>query len=374
MDAQEPHDAAGDSRIRVWDAPTRIFHWLYVACFVAAWLMLDAARLDWHVLAGYIALGLLVFRVAWGFVGTRHARFRSFAAGPRAVAGYLRGIIGRKSPHLAGHNPAGGWSILAMLALGLAIGASGIVALGAMHGYGPLAVLANSDSALALRELHEILAWILLALVPIHLAGVALGSFVNRENLVRAMIDGRKSGLDCADAVAPHTLLACLMVAVAAAGAFAYRRHADDAISSAGKAPHAPADANAKAWNEECGSCHFAFPPALAPARVWLAMIDPATTHFGETLDLSAGRRAQLEHFAAAHSAEHEAGWVAERTRRADWGAQRITATPFWRRLHRDLDFEALKRSGRVAAAYDCGACHRDAASGKFEPRAIQSQ
>jgi cytochrome b len=374
LKAEERTAAEGAARIRVWDAPTRTFHWLYVAAFAAAWLTLDTTLLDWHVLAGYVALGLLAFRVAWGFAGTHHARFASFAAGPGAVWRYLRGLQRREPIHYAGHNPAGGWSIFLMVALGIAIGVTGILALGAMYGYGPLASTASPSSAATLREVHEVLAWILLALVPIHLAGVAVGSLAGRENLVRSMIDGRKNASGDSSGVASRTLIAISLVAVAAAGAIAYRRHADTAIASARKPLKATAgDAMEKAWNDECGSCHFAFPASLAPERIWRAMLEPTADHFGEALDLAAPRRAALTTYAASHSADRVAPtWLAERLSHTEWRSQRITGTPFWRRRHDDIDFAALKKSGRVASAIDCAACHHDAASGGFAPRAIE--
>ena len=369
----QPNAAVGATRIRVWDAPTRVFHWLYVACFVAAWLTLDTTMLDWHVLAGYVALGLLVFRVAWGFAGTAHARFASFAAGPREVLRYLRGLLERKPVHFVGHNPAGGWSIFLMLALGIAIGMTGIVALGAMYGYGPIEIPGAVDAQL-MRQVHEALAWILLALVPLHLAGVAAGSLAARENLARSMIDGRKSAAGDAPGVASRTVVAISLVCVAAAAAIGYRRHADAAIAVARKAPGANSgNAAEKLWVGECGSCHYAFPATLAPERVWREMLDPASDHFGESLDLAAPRRATLGAYAAANSADHAPGtWLMQRMSRSEWRSGRITGTAFWRHRHQDIDFAALKKSGRVASATDCGACHHDAASGKFEPRAIE--
>src|SRR5258708_26289742 len=147
--------------------------------------------LDWHVLAGYVALGLLVFRVAWGFAGTAHARFASFAAGPREVMRYLRGLAERKPPHFVGHNPAGGWSIFVMLALGIAIGISGIVALGAMYGYGPIEIPGAIDAQL-MRQVHEALAWILLAPVPLPPAGVVAGNPAAPADPARPVVDRRQ--------------------------------------------------------------------------------------------------------------------------------------------------------------------------------------
>jgi cytochrome b len=116
--------------VRVWDAPVRIFHWLMVLSFAGAWLTAESER--WrlvHVTLGYTMAGLVVFRLVWGVVGTRHARFADFVRGPAAVGRYLRSLLQRRPEPHAGHNPAGGWAILALLVLAVlatpTLGASG---------------------------------------------------------------------------------------------------------------------------------------------------------------------------------------------------------------------------------------------------------
>ena len=168
---------------RVWDLPVRVFHWALVACFAGAYLLGDTER--WrhvHVMLGYTALGLIAFRLLWGFVGTRHARFRAFAYGPRAAVRYLRDeVAGRATRHL-GHNPAGSWAVYGLLALGLATGITGYL------GY-------NEIGGETFEEVHEVLANAWLALVVLHVLGVVFSSVAHRESLVRAMVTGRKRGL-----------------------------------------------------------------------------------------------------------------------------------------------------------------------------------
>jgi cytochrome b len=166
--------------IRVWDLPTRLFHWLLVASFVGAFLTADSERhRDVHVLFGVTLVGLIAFRLLWGAVGTRYARFRSFAFGPRAVLRDLRSIATLRPVRHVGHTPAGAWAIWLMLGLGVLVGASG---------YGA------SEGVAWLEDAHEALAWTLLAVVAVHVTGVGLGSVLHRENLVAAMITGRKRG------------------------------------------------------------------------------------------------------------------------------------------------------------------------------------
>lgn len=177
------NDAApAKSRILVWDLPVRLFHWMLATAFAGAWLTADSERWrDLHVMLGYTAGMLVVLRIAWGVVGTRHARFASFLRGPRRVLDYLRSLVLGMPEHSVGHNPAGGWAIVALLALTLAIVATGLLVEGDAGPKG-------------LDDVHEALATAMLVVVGLHVAGVVVGSLAHRENLVRAMFTGRKLG------------------------------------------------------------------------------------------------------------------------------------------------------------------------------------
>jgi cytochrome b len=169
-------------RILVWDLPTRLFHWLLAGTFAGAWLTADSERwIDVHAMLGYTFAGLIAFRLAWGFIGTRYARFASFVAGPKPVLRYLKSIVSLRPEHHVGHNPAGGWAVLALLALG---------ALTALTGYATF----NDYGGHWLEELHEGAAGAMLTLVFVHIGAVLLSSLMHRENLVRAMITGFKHG------------------------------------------------------------------------------------------------------------------------------------------------------------------------------------
>ena len=170
-------------RILVWDLPTRLFHWLLAASFAGSWLTAESERWrDVHVVLGYTFAGLIVFRLLWGLIGSRYARFSSFVKGPSAVARYLRSLLGPSPEHHVGHNPAGGWAVIALLGLGLATALSGFMTYSDLGGH-------------FMEELHEGAAGAMLALVAVHIAAVLLSSLLHRENLVAAMISGFKRGL-----------------------------------------------------------------------------------------------------------------------------------------------------------------------------------
>ena len=170
------------TRILVWDIPTRVFHWLLAGSFAGAFLTAESETWrDLHVLLGYTVVGLIGFRLLWGLIGTRYARFRSFAFRPTQVLAYLKSLLGRSPQHYVGHNPAGSWVIYGLLVLGLITGVSGYLTY-------------NEIGGDWLEELHEGAANSMLALVGVHIAGVLVSSLLHRENLVRSMITGYKTG------------------------------------------------------------------------------------------------------------------------------------------------------------------------------------
>jgi cytochrome b len=167
-------------RILVWDAPTRVFHWLQALSFGAAYLTAFSERLrNYHVALGYILLGLLVFRLLWGFIGTRYARFRSFLFNPKEIVVYLLTMVKGKPAHYLGHNPAGSVSVWLLLALGLFICVTGVLAL-------------QDDASDVVVDMHGVATNVMLGVILLHLIGVLMSSILHRENLVRSMFTGFK--------------------------------------------------------------------------------------------------------------------------------------------------------------------------------------
>ena len=178
----EPRATRSIRNVLIWDAPVRVFHWLMVLSFAGAWLTAESER--WrlaHVTLGYTMAGLVAFRIVWGLIGTRHARFPSFVKGPAAVARYLRSLVVGQPEHHAGHNPAGALAILALLAMTLAVAATGWA-------------LYNEVGGHWLEELHEGAASLMLAIVGVHVAAVVLASWLHRSNLIAAILTGRRLG------------------------------------------------------------------------------------------------------------------------------------------------------------------------------------
>lgn len=176
-------------KVRVWDLPTRLFHWSLLALVVVAWLTGEeegAAVI--HRMAGEAVAGLLVFRVVWGFIGGEHARFADFAAGPDAIIAHVRDLLGKSPTRHLGHNPLGGVAVFLLLLNLAVIVATGLFS-GGEHNAGPFAGLWGNN----LSEVHEVAFRVLQALVAVHILGVVVETIRGRDPLVPAMITGRKT-------------------------------------------------------------------------------------------------------------------------------------------------------------------------------------
>ena len=179
---------------RVWDLPPRLFHWsLVLLVGINLFLIGPRGGLDTviHFVAGYLVLGLLVFRLAWGFVGSPRSRFRDFVHRWPAVSAYLGRLARFDPPHSVGHNPVGGWMIMLLLAILGTMIATGLFATG-RHGAGPLAVLLPVAWTAIAGSIHELVSNLLIGLIIVHVAGVAAEWLLTGDNLVRAMLNGRK--------------------------------------------------------------------------------------------------------------------------------------------------------------------------------------
>ena len=221
------------STVQVWDLLIRIFHWSLLICFIIAYLTSEEENI-WHIYSGYAVLGLIVFRLIWGLIGTRYARFNNFIYPPAAVFTYLKELLNRTPRHYAGHNPAGGWMIIALLISLFLVTISGLQLYAIEEGLGPLAgntgsltIIENANASSHeeeddddehgyevgeqvssghsltrttheqeeefWEEFHEVTTNITLLLILLHVAGVFVSGHLHHENLVKAMITGNKT-------------------------------------------------------------------------------------------------------------------------------------------------------------------------------------
>ncbi len=184
----------GKNLIKVWDLPTRIFHWLLVALVVVSFttVKIGGNAMPYHQKSGYIILALLFFRIAWGFFGSRSSRFVSFVCSPATVLRYAAGLLRPGASRYLGHNPLGAWSIIAMLLVLLVQSGTGLFANDDIFTEGPLARLISKATSDWLTRIHRLNADVIVILVIIHVTAVIFYLLVKRDNLIRPMITGYK--------------------------------------------------------------------------------------------------------------------------------------------------------------------------------------
>lgn len=184
----------GKVTIRVWDLPVRIFHWLVAVLVLSAWITKEIGgnAMTYHMWIGYTVLALVLFRLIWGFVGSRHARFSDFVRGPVTVIRYVFGSSKTPGSVSHGHNPAGGWSVLALLTCLLVQAVTGLFANDEIVVEGPLVSRVGQDVSNWITTIHRYNFNVLLGLIGLHIAAVFFYLFAKRENLILPMITGRK--------------------------------------------------------------------------------------------------------------------------------------------------------------------------------------
>ena len=367
--ATSPTGSSG--KIIVWDLPTRIFHWLLVSGFITAWLSSDDNRyLDIHVFAGYSFFGLLMFRFLWGAVGSHYARFRAFAYDWPSAFAYVKALMSGQAGRYLGHNPAGSWAIFIMLALGICVALSGMLVFGGEEGHGPLRGWINFDIGSAGKDIHELCAWAMLLVVIVHVGGVVFESVLHKDNLVWAMITGKKDGGEGAPSASTHGWVGVLLLALVVAGGFTYfRGYLTETATQRYRPFQGPKLADNATWRKECGECHLAYHPTLLPARSWLKMMEQQSEHFGESLGLDADTTKSITDFLVKNAAESGASEPAHKINKSvpkNETPLRVTETEYWKHKHGEID-EKYWKAKKVGGKGNCEACHLDAKDGTFE-------
>ncbi len=358
----------------VWDLPTRLFHWLLVAAVATALLTGFVTPESWmgvHLAAGYLIVVLLVFRLIWGLLGPEYSRIASMVRATRRLPEHVRGLLLLRPPDHLGHNPAGSVMILALFGVLTALVVTGLMVQGGEEKQGPLAGIASYALGHGAKGIHEVLVWLLLAMIAGHLAGVLVETWLLRSPLVRAMITGWIP-LPAGTPLPEHARVARPAAALACLAAFTVVSVVALAVLSRLPPLGMPAMPMDRAWAAECGDCHQPFHPSLLPRASWAALMGDLGDHFGEDASLPEAKAAEIAAFLDTYAAE---AWDTEAARRfavvSPGEPLRITATPFWVAKHADVPPEQFS-AAPVQTKANCAACHTDAASGRFDDQAIR--
>ena len=358
--------------VRVWDLPTRLYHWSQAALVATALITGFVAPAWWmgiHVWVGYGLVALIVFRLVWGVYGSHFSRFANFIHAPAAILAHARKLIRGEPAGSIGHTPLGSLMVFALIAVIALIGITGLLALGGMENQGPLAAFVGFSTGAAAREAHKLASLVVIGLIGLHLVGVFVESWLGRENLIAAMLTGRKPVAVIAAFVrrqpARHATAAIVIAVVLAV-----------IVLAAGAASRLPpsgliAMPVLKAYQSECSACHEAYHPSLLPRASWAQMMAHLDNHFGEDASLDPATTKAIAAWLNTYASESWDTEAANRLRSVDPADPiRITAAPAWKRIHRRID-PAVFKSKSVHDRGNCAACHRDALSGRFDDQMI---
>lgn len=210
------------TRIQVWDLSIRLFHWALVAAIGYLWYSgEEGGDMTWHMYIGYTVLGLVTYRILWGLVGSHYARFKEFLRSPKATLRYALAFSKGKEPHFVGHNPLGGWMVIALLLLVATQGVTGLFTSDDIFTDGPLVHLVSSDMVSTLSSIHKQTFDFILVAVALHVLAVIYHAVVKKDPIVPAMVTGKKIVPLGTTASTLPLLRAIVIAAVAAAAIWA---------------------------------------------------------------------------------------------------------------------------------------------------------
>ena len=353
----------------VWDLPLRLFHWAMVCVvFIAGVTGFLAPEwwLDIHVFAGF-ALGiLLTFRIIWGFMGSQFSKFRNFSLSPAAVLQHLRAIRRNMQTEHLGHNPVGAWMIVILILVLSLLVLTGLLVSGGQENLGPLASVITFQVGAIAGNAHEIAAWVLVAAIVIHLLGVFVETQIFQHPVLKAMITGRKMTAHPLKIPAGrHTtkggvLFLTICALLIGGGMFltSFPPFGWQEIHVMG--PYA----------EECGECHHAYHPGLRSGEAWNTLMLNLPDHYGEDASLDEDLTESIKAYLIENAAKTFDTEASRRIGLVETTSLRMTDTRYWKRRHKDIA-QTVFRQSNIGSKINCNACHKDAASGRFDDTRI---
>lgn len=363
-------------QVYVWTLPTRLFHWLFVAMILGAWISTNEDRwLSIHVAISSALAGLLLFRLIWGLMGPKYSRFNDFNFSISALKAYLLGIFNPSRTYI-GHNPAASYIMIAMLAtVALAI-ISGFLAYGIQENRGILAFLhtgAFSEMDL-FKEIHEFFVNVLWVLIAAHIGGVMTDRFLHAsDRTLTSIIDGHKN---IEGESATLSVLQKIVAIIGIGGSIGILIYALSVPNNPLIASHTPKVEYAKElplFVNECASCHTLYPPTLLPKQSWTKLMGELSNHFGDDASLEPADNRSILEYLLTHSAENSKQEMSVKMMQTLQNRDiiAITQTPFWKRTHRHIPIEVFKND-RIKSRANCKACHSDVEQGTIEDNAIK--
>ncbi len=358
--------------VLVWDLFVRLFHWSLVILVLITGItgfLGEEWWLDYHVWAGYGIGGLILARLIWGLVGSPYARFSSFIFSRAETLRFFKELLRGRPSHYTGHNPAGALMVFALVFVLISITISGLIVLGGQENQGVLAGVVPYFVGEVFEEIHEVLSFLLLALIGGHIIGVFVESRLSGDNLVRSMVTGTKESASPDEfkhsKLKSAFVFLTVLAVIVGSGGWVY-------VALAELPPNGLIKMTVnKTYATECGDCHFAYHPSLLPANSWHKLMTGLEEHFGEDASLDKDVSKGLSDWLQKYASEKWDTEAANNLRQLDLkNLISITATPYWKKRHSEIAKAVFARKS-IGSKGNCIACHKDARSGRFDDQQI---
>ncbi|WP_415396958.1 cytochrome b/b6 domain-containing protein [Sulfurimonas sp. CS5] len=363
------------TKVYVWSLFTRLFHILLVIAVGVVFIIAEIENLlSYHAIIGYTIGLLFLFRIIWGFMDVRYSKFKDFNFNIKDLTKYMFSIFGEKKEY-TGHNPASSWAIIAMIILGLGSVVSGVIVYGTQEGMGVLSFLNTSlfkDMDL-FEDLHELFANAFMAVIFVHIAGVALDKVLHKSDSVGSMIGGYKDGeAKSLELTISQKMFGVLWIGLSI-GFTLYLLSTPSNILIADNNRAIDYKVEHKLFYDECISCHTLYPPHLLPKKSWIAMMDNLQNHFGDDASLNEKDTNSIKEYLVKNSSEDSTKEASFKILKSMEGnaTLAITETPYWKKRHKEIDKNLfkLKKVGNIS---NCKACHKNIEQGLLNDKDIK--
>ncbi|WP_295051431.1 cytochrome b/b6 domain-containing protein [Sulfuricurvum sp.] len=364
-------------RVYVWTLPTRVFHGLFVALILGAWIAsLEDRWLSLHVAIGSAVGVLVVFRIVWGIIGPKYSRFSDLALRTDALKEYLLNLLS-PTRRYAGHNPAASFVMVAMLVTVVFAVISGMLAYGITENRGVLAFLHTglSHNMEWFEEIHEFFVNLLWILIAAHVGGVLVDRFLHKDDrTLNSIIDGHKNMEGESALLSWSQKIVALIGIGGTIAVLIYTLSVPNNPLIAGYNQKIDYKQENPVFVNECGSCHTLYPPTLLPKESWSKLMGNLSNHFGDDASLDSADHQTVLDYLIKHSAQSSSQEMSLKMMQSIENRDMIamTQTPFWKKRHKNIPDDVFK-SAHVKSRANCKACHGDVEQGTIEDNAIKA-
>lgn len=362
-------------RAYIWSIPTRVFHMMFAAFIIAAFLSGDEDRfLTLHVSFGYAVGVLVIYRIIWGFIGPKYSRFSDFPLSKNELKEFTLNIFNHKK--YAGHNPGASFVMITMIGVVFLTVVTGVLTYGIQEGRGILSFL-NSPyfkEMKLFKEIHEFFSTFLMVLIAAHLGGVIFDRLIDKKtDTLGSIVNGHKNIDAPSVSLNLFQKLFSLLALGLAISVLLYSLFFSSVLTKS-EFSAISYEKEHPAFVAECGSCHTLYPPHLLSRESWSKVMDNLEDHFGDDASLDDKIRVSIKDYLLENSAESstkESAFYILKSLRQSQDIIAVTQTSYWKKRHQTID-KTIFSSNEIKSYANCKACHSDIEKGLIEDSNIK--